>query len=267
MKHILGVLLLAMLLIAPGCKDDQTTSGNAAPIDSRLNLVVIEHLAATRSMLLRAATQRIYSCSNYSLATTSSTSGQTITISFDNVNEPSVCVASQSAARGEVDLGSLAAGSFKLALHVNDVVTNAQLVVTDTSYAVTNGDGQWTTFITTSVHKVPQDVIWGSVLYNNTGQLNTYMAFRDSLKRLGAQVHQYPVGDYGFFTVVDSTIAPPAGVSSIFVNTFLFQFSGDMQAVQNLLRNYGAAYHDQFIIFLYGSHGEAYQSNLLSQGS
>ena len=219
----LGILACAGL----GCKEDGTNTDNYQAIDSPLQLTVAEQLGTTHTLILHAATERLYGCANYVLVATPSTTDSTYTVSFDNVLEPSVCSPGNLPARVDVPLGALASGHYKLTLRVNGVSVNAPLLVTDTSMTVSGGEGRWTTFVKTYTHKVPSNFIWGNMQSNDPNASAVFRSFNDSLIALGAQIHVYPSTDYGYFQIdgTGNIVAPSS--SSIFVKTFVYQYSGD----------------------------------------
>ncbi len=263
MKQAFCALLVALICIGSGCKDSEAPAGGYVAIDAKLVISLQEALGLNlRPLTLVVTTQKLYDCSNFSIIAQPQVTGQTIVVNFSSIYEPPTCAAGRDSARGTVDLGMLASGTYQLLIVANTDTTHAQLTVTDSTYAVTGGEARWTTFRRTQLSKIPSDAIWGDAEYNATNSLSIYNSFLDSLTANGAVVKSYPPGDYGFF-VIDANgtvIPPPLPSHPFFANAFIRQYTGDMTRLQNVVRYFGQVYGDYITINLYGPHGEAYHS-------
>lgn len=260
-----GMVVTLLALLWAGCKDDETGDANFTPIDSRISLVMKEQLGTTGNLLaFHAATEKIYNCANYSLVVQPGVSGQAISVSFSNIAIPSVCLTALGPATADFNFVPLAAGTYTFSIQVNQHLTGAQLVVTDTSYEVINGEAQWTTFPKSYLHRIPSNVIWGYVSYNDPTATGLADEFTDSLVLLGAAIHHYPASDYGLFQVDSAgVVVSPSPPPRNFVKTFIYQYAGDPRILRGLVKRYGIRLHTQATFIVNGSRGEVYNSDVL----
>ena len=265
MKILACLISIALVVIIPACNGDGTDSGSSASIDSKITLTPSEVLnPAQRTLSLSAQTEHIYGCTNYSIANSLTIQGKVISLDFTAITEPTTCLTALGPARAVINLGSLATAVYSLTMTVNSVVTHATLVVTDTSYRISNGSGQWTDFSKTSFLKVPQGIIWGNVQYGDPSLLNDYQAFIDSLTSYGAQPHIYPAGDYNYFEIdAAGNVVTPTSATANFVKTFIFHYNLDMLRVRALVKSFAAVNSSTMQYNLYGSSGEVYIGSVL----
>jgi hypothetical protein len=265
-RNFVYIIIFLLSFTIPACNGNGTDSGSISSIDSKITLTPAETLSPTqRTLKITAQTERIYGCSNYSIVNDLSIQGNTISLNFTGIHEPSICLTALGPATASIDLGILSTAIYSLRLKVNGVTANVTLSATDTSCEISNGSGQWTDFSKTFFLKVPAGAIWGNVQYGDPNLTSTvYSRFVDSLKALGAQTHIYPEGDYNYFEI-DATgqVVPPAYPHPNFVPTFIFAYNLDMLKVRALVKSFAVAYKSSMVFNLYGSNGEAYLSSVL----
>jgi hypothetical protein len=266
MKRVFGALLIMLVCSLNACKDDPVTAGGNAAIDSKLAVQMQEQLGTVRTLVLHVTTERVYDCGNFTITGEPVIDGSRITIPFENIYEPNECSGSRAAARADVDLGTLPSAAYDLAIIVNQDTALAQLLVTDSSYVLANGEHRWTTFPRTVLLKVPVDAIWGDGEYNDPNSNSILGSFRDSLKAMGAEEFVFPAGDYGFFTVngAGEIDIPLAAGHPNYVRPFIYRYGGDLLVLRSLVKRFGKSFHDPLDISLYGPRGQVYQSGVLA---
>ena len=259
-----AAIALAVSLSIIGCSGNGTDSGSTSSIDSKIDLQISEKLdSIQRSLIIHAQTERIYGCSNYTLSGNAAKSGSTIALTFQNVVSPSQCSAANAPAAAQISLGLLAKGNYAFTITVNGVAAVSNLIVTDTSYSILNGAGEWISFTNTGFFKVPDGIVWGIAKYNATGAGGLYRAFSDSLAAWGAVNAVYPAGDYNYFQIDSSgAVVLPYGNNN-FHAAFMYHYAGDLLKIRSMLKSYGLLPGSPIVIDFYTSEGIVYESNLL----
>lgn len=236
-------ILFAALIISTfsfhiSCSDT-ITEVNYDRIDSRLELILNEELSAdSRSLDIDCLTERIYGCCNYGIDYWMTKMGNKISISFNQIVIPDICLTALGPARNKIKLGTLSAGQYVLNLMVNGKTQTVNLKVSDSSYKVEYEPGLDFIFKKTELKRIPHNVIWGSVGYINDTLTTSVNAFLDSLNIIGANEINLSPGDYGYFQI-DSfgKIVIPEHHGYPFIKIYLYEFNGNIETLKSLVRN------------------------------
>jgi hypothetical protein len=239
----LGVIP-ALAATLTGCfTSPKTFQGQDLPIDSKVLISMTEHLSpAGRTLELECKTERSYGCSNLVVLTSMEQRERAIQIQFRGIRQPEICLTSFGPATTRISLGSLAAGSYRLAAASQGQGFYATLSVSEQSYAVTNADAATVGFSSSQLNRVPDHTIWGLIGYIPLGAPSDSVAqsFLDSLRTLGAANSTWQPGDYGYFSIdASGDIETPQNHGYYFARPFIFDYSGSQDALRALVSSYG----------------------------
>jgi hypothetical protein len=134
------------------------------------------------------------------------------------------------------------------------------LIVTDTSYEISNGTGSWTYIASSLINRIPAYTIWGSFSSGNASANLIANSFVDSLDTIGATARTFSPGDYAYFTVGSNGQIVDQNVTSIFHSAFAFVYHGDLALVKNLVLEYGTEYGSNILITVFAYDGEEFIS-------
>jgi hypothetical protein len=250
------------ILVGLVCQSCTDFGSDIPPIDSTISLDLWEELSPNqRTLQLRAATERIYGCSNFSIMYRLSVSTQLIQVDFLGIDLPPICLTALGPATATMNLGSLSNGSYQLILTSNGSVTGSQLIVSDDFFKVINPDGIQTKFRRTELLRVPPRTIWGLIGYRNIAMHPLVQSFLDSVQNLGAQRQDFTHGYYGYFEIDQSgNITFPIMIGYPQERSFIYQYAGDPLALRDIVQSYATSARDSMQIRLYTAKGDAFYS-------
>lgn len=231
-------LSISILILEIGCSD-AVTEVNYDRIDTRLELTLKEELLAdSRSLSLDCATERIYPCINYGIDYSMTKSGNKITIRFNQIIMPDICLTALGPAYSNIKLGNLSNGQYILNLMVNGITQTTILKVNDSTFKIEYKPRFDFIFKKTELKRIPQNVIWGSVGYISDTLTTSVNSFLDSLTNIGANEIYLSPGDYGYFQI-DSfgEIVAPEYHGYPIIKMFLYEFNGNSESLKDLIRN------------------------------
>ncbi len=237
--------LLFLLLITSffSCRKTQSASPDRiVPIDGGVGIKVQELLSATytdRHLQFFCLTDKSYDCGNDSLVYTCSKANNIVNIKFLSVFEPGFCFdangnsTSQGIAGTVIDLGYFDAGIYSVNITNGDILYPCTLRVDSQKFSLTGLPNT----LDTLVWRVPKNVIWGYLGTDSSSKSALISDFIDSLLSYGAQpVPLIPDKDFAYsYYYYDSVYSASAYT---FNRTFVYKFSGDFSAVQNLAAHF-----------------------------
>ncbi len=240
MKRVSALLILCAALALPGCLQHDAVVRSPL-VGSRVRVDLREVLSPTgRSLEMRAATEQIYPCVNYTLNYQLVRVGDRLNVDFTGVTSPAICLTALGPARCLIPLGATREGTFPLTLTVDGVATPGQLVVTAGTLELRGIDGDAVVAERPLVRRVPPGTIWGLIGWGPADQSARVKAFRDSLVAAGAQRVDLLAGDYDYFQVgKDGAIVTPDPSGYTFAEAFLYHYAGDRGALPNLVAEVG----------------------------
>lgn len=246
---ILFTILSISILLSSGC--DSTSEVIIGPeidsIKTVINMELFENLDnGLRSVQLRCVTDSIFPCLNYQILFDLNITADRVALTFTKTEQPAICRRAIAPAAAIVSLGVLANISYDFPITVNSLTIPAQLIQTDSTIEILNGDSTWTKVVRPVLYRVPANTIWGEVGYNDPVLRDSALTFFDSLASLGATPATLSSGHYGYF-FIDSTntidsileLGPSIGTDSVF--SYIYNYTGDTTSLSNLV----AAYQNQ----------------------
>ncbi len=243
---ILFTILSISILLSSGC--DNTSEIIIGPeidsIKTVINMELFENLEnGLRSVQLRCVTDSIFPCPDFLIEYNLSTTSNTLALTFTKISKPTLCPDGFAPAAAIVSLGVLASISYDFPITVNSLTLPAQLILTDSTIEILNGDSTWTDVVRPVLYRVPANTIWGEVGYNDPVLRDSALTFFDSLTSLGATPATLSSGHYGYFFIdntntIDSILelGPSIGTDSLF--SYIYNYIGDTTALSNLVTAY-----------------------------
>lgn len=243
---IASIILLSAILLSLGC--DNTNEVIVGPgvdsINTVINISVFEKtVTGLRNVELRCQSDSIYECINYLIDFDLNITTK-VALTFTEIVKPNICLPATGPATAIVDLGTLPNMNFitlEFPITVNSITVPAQLILSDSTIEIINGESTWTHIVWTVLYRVPANIIWDEVGYNDPVLRDSALTFFDSLTSLGATPDTLSSGHYGYF-FIDSTYAidsilelgPSIDTDSVF--SYIYNYAGDTTALSNLVQ-------------------------------
>lgn len=247
-------------MIFSGCRDDHSYESQA--IDSDIIISAWENLGSTnRTFELKCATKESYPCSNYSIQNSSSVKNQLISISFNKILIPQICLTALGPAITNINLGTLSNRTYNIEIDLRNKTSKGRLIVNDNYYQFVMDSEENIKLAYYMLNRIPANTVWGTVGYHASSSENLAQSFIDSLQTIGATTGTFNRGEYGHFAINSSgSVEPPKQHGYYFIKTFIFTYPGNMDKLKTLVRSYGIRHGNSLSIRLSGSKGESFLS-------
>ncbi len=256
---LISLLLFLFVASLSSCLENDT---EYLPLGS-VELQMTEDLSVSpRRLHFNFFTEEDYECINYIIRHTSTSTAGNIDINLIDIEKTALCLTNHGPALVIIELDSYQPGNYQVLVKVGDVTNTGSLEVTEERYVITFDDPEMLTAQYDTLHRIPDDMIWGIVgYYSEEGEL-IVDSFLDSLENIGAQPRVLSTGDYGYFQA-DSIgqIIAPEGLEFNFTKTFVYDYSEPMGPVQEAINYFSNIYTNDLYIYLYNSEGEIFISD------
>jgi hypothetical protein len=262
MKNIVATLICILCIIA--CSKNKTTTipGRGLKIEDSLKIRMAEEVdSLKRTLKLTCFTKKQFECSNFYITNTIKITGNVISIHFNEIQSPDICLTAIGPASAVLNFENILNGKYVLEIYINNSKIESQLDVSAASYKITAPTQSSVEFINPVLNRVPTNTIWGKVHYhaNSTGIL--VQKFIDSLQILGATPTTYLPGNYLDFQIDSSgQIKQIQEAGYHFTRHYIFQYNNSSAALKKLVRNFGVTYPDSVSITLNTVKGETFYS-------
>lgn len=146
-------------------------------------------------------------------------------------------------------LNHLAPGNYQLNITLMDKEISGQLTVDSIRYRISLQDNTSIQVATPGLNQLPQYALYGTVHYNRTDSAPIVNDFLSKLRQLGATTRRYHPGNYGQFQIGDDgQIEQKQDSDYPFTRYFIYQYTGDIQAVKDLIEKYGFEHTTELLI-------------------
>lgn len=132
MKKIISILTLVLIICS--CKKDY----QLGDIDSNILVSVVNQ---DSEIVITGETERVYSCSNYSITKSINSRENEIYIHFKNVQIYDLCQTSLGPAKCKIEIGKLANGEYPITFELNNLKTKGILKVGLTTELILESGG------------------------------------------------------------------------------------------------------------------------------
>ena len=228
-------------------------------VDSMINIRVMATIeGASRNLQFYCSTAKIYPCCNYPILVEKTQSLNNIDIAFNGVLETEFCLTAIGPATAIVNLGELSNGTYNLNLFNGDRKCTGELIVTSDSYEVNFAEDGTFLFTNTPLNKTPEHTIWGMIGYHELGTLPLVQSFLAELMDLGAEKKSYNPGYYQEFRIdKNGDIITPDMHGYWFAQSFIFNYSGNIADVEQLVKQYARDHGAEMSIRVYSDTGDS----------
>lgn len=217
-----------------------------------------ERLDDGRNFVLKIESIKPVTCLNYRIDYFSNRNGNRLTVSLNDIIEPTDCKPGEAAVKADVPIGSLPSGNYALDIDFrNTVVNKGQLYVNSESYLLTMKTENGIVLLREELLRVPNDLIWGYVATQQGANEAAAQNFMTDLQGISNQAIGLRVGYYGHFTINESEkVFVPHQPTDGSAQTFLWQYRGSESVLKSLLADYRSSYGNDLEIKLFNSKGE-----------
>ncbi len=207
MRKILFITFLALnAVIFSSCNSDEE------PEDSfqYINLEFFEQFTLEGSeIIFNLQTIETFPCSNFSLKTTVTSSGNHTDINITNIDVPDICVTSLGPATQQLHLGDFNNVSSQFSVWVNEKRHDFAFETTEKTIKVKPGNRfEGNLFFTfDSLLRIPDNTVWGYVVSSSESSKNEiWNQILDAFYETGAEEMTLNDGNYYFFSVQNQEI-------------------------------------------------------------
>ena len=238
---------------------EKEKSGHDVSIDSKINIRMTETIdTSPRTFQLNCSTTKIYPHTGYPLIVAHQLSTNNIDLSFKGVVEGSPGFAVLSPANATINLGAINSGTYNLNLYNGNVKRKAKLIISADSYEISLDNNSHFQFTNTTLNKIPEHTIWGTIGYNEQQTSSIAQSFLDELMALGAEKKSYNPGHYQEFEIgKNGKIVPPTESGYYYAQSFIFNYSGDIANIEQLFKRNANEYKTAHLsVSVYTDKGE-----------
>ncbi|NLJ81547.1 MAG: hypothetical protein GX330_00270 [Bacteroidales bacterium] len=252
-----SVTVLFVLLIITSCNK---TTKTISKIDSEIIITMKE--SSSKRLQLRFSTAKIYPCCNYPIDLSYKKRSNTIDIALKNVIETEFCLTALGPATADIELKALSIGTYILNLNIGNSKYAGELIVSSGNYRINFADNPNYRFTNTPLNKLPKNTIWGYVGYHVQESSLLVEAFLDDLMGLGAEKKKYNPGYYTYFEIDENgeITYGDALLGYWFAQPFIFCYSGKIDNIEELIKQYARNYNDKLSITLNTDDGKEFFS-------
>jgi len=236
--------------------------GVGVSVDSDINIRMVEVFdVSPRTLQLHCSTTKIYSSGSNPIYVVCQQSSNNIDISFKGV-APIGITADIGPARATIDLGALSNGTYRLNLYNGDLKHTGELIVSSDNYKVNFVDQPEFRFTNSPLNKIPEQTIWGLIGYHKSETSSLVQSFFAALMDLGAEKKAYTPGYYNGFEIdKDGDITYPGALWGYwFDQPFIFHYSGNIENVEGLVKQYARDHREHMQIRINTDKGERFLS-------
>jgi len=248
---------LTFLFLNWSCKDDPTEDNVNISVMDEFNISMWENLNNnSRSFQLNIETIGAEFCENTLIETTNSTENGFIGLVINDIPKDS-CDSPIFPATSKFEIGLLSNGTYPLYISLKEVIYNyGNLRVEEDYFELNMNNLDGISVPEKKLFKVPENMIWGFVAFENASASTVYDEFLNELTNVAISKN-FQSGYYGYFSIEDNELTIlNQNISHDNHQSFGLDFSGNNAEIIDLLDTYRNNYPDlEFKIFT--SKGEA----------
>lgn len=236
MKVSLSLSCALLMLLSVACKR------KAPEFNEQLTVSVHESIEydGARNAMLTFETEKSFTCGASSIVGEVSQSGSDINVKIEGILTPVNCQYDPGHIKRMFNLGALADGSYNVKVSSGKNQSSGTLVITSGEISLSFSSLSNLRLQEANIRRVPQQIIWGNVLYMDGSMDTVVSGFIDSLGILGAIPTTLPDGNYHFFNVTDGKPFTIYNNLRYFTHRrdFLFRFTGATDSLYSLVLNH-----------------------------
>ncbi|NDV80398.1 hypothetical protein [Bacteroides sp. 51] len=255
---ILHLFAVSFLFTNVACSNDD----DSASIDSDIQILVKEIMGTeTNTFSLFCRTENIYPCVNYPILTTLDFKSNSLNINFTGVPEEiGICFTATGPATTEINLSALENGSYEIMLNNGSLNNSGTLTITDTKVELNVKTPKGIRITNPTLQRVPANTYWGLIGYSSKDKISKVNEFLSKLEQAGALFNKQTPGDYNHYEIDQNGEIKNDYGSNLsgyhFHNWFIFQYSGDEEALKETIKTLFSSNKDDLHIRLNTYKGE-----------
>jgi hypothetical protein len=254
MKVKLLLLCLMAISFLAGCKLSKDDKETIVKVTPEFTIDLFEQLGDQRVFQFKVATIEKQECTNYTISTYSALTFKKVSLNVNDLVPPVDCISGEAPATTISSVGTLPLGFFNLNINLKNTVKNDGLLkVYQDSIVVDLNSSDGLEMRHKVLCRIPETAIWGYTGFSNkdTGA-GVAASFLSDLTEMTERV-DFPQGYYGYYKLDENgnLILSPSPDFTYF-HTFLFDYQGDISALEDLLDSYrtGSGGADvEFVLF------------------
>lgn len=228
-------------------------------LDENIKIYMTEKVDSVKRVLsLNCYTEKMFTCSNYRIATTYALTSDKITINFIKVDTFAICATSIGPASAVIDLSGLSNKTYALELNFGATTITGQLVVTANNFIATLPAQTKAQFLRPELKRIQDNTIYGTVGYHTASSISLAQTFIDTLQLYGATPVIYPPGDYWVFQIDANGQIIPIQDGYHFRLNYIFNYSNSSGKLKDLVKRFGSKYPNSLSVTLNTAKGETF---------
>ncbi len=240
------------------------TKNDPLPLGA-VNMGFIETLSPeVRYLNLYVFTEDEFPCLNYFINYDFSSDMGNMTLHLKNIQTTDFCITGVGPATAQLNLGVYQNGTYQMNIKIGNAENAGTLQVTPSQFIVTMNNPQMLTMITDTLHRIPENLFWGYVAYNDTLHQSLANSVLDSLAQIGATNVELISGDYGYFALDENgnitLIDQPESKYNI---RFIYGYEGEEEDLEDIIRDFYISHSSKLFILIRTSKGSLYTSNYI----
>lgn len=251
------ILLIAILFVACGQSEADLLKNNI--IDSKIRIDIREYLD-TRKIILNCATEKVYPCINYGIASKQHLDrNNLLSVTFTDIIDPGICLTAIGPAKGEVDLSNLSNQQYELELNNGNLKNWGVIKISDSEIVLDFKNQKGIEIVTPVLKRVPDKTYWGTIGYARQSSENAVNQFINKLSTIGVEFNKQSPGYYFYYEIdgKGKIIYESEGSGYYHGKGLIFQYKGDESTLKNLIHVDGKEYlADDIYISIWTYKGE-----------
>lgn len=252
---------LISLLCMFSCESEDAVPSNT--LGSEIEMSMAEYIDTDqRTLTLKFLTLKDFPCINYQIRHEVLVDHQAVRIVLEKVEAADVCLDAIGPAAAFVELGQLSEKEYDLQIQLGEsIINHGTLSVSKEAYQISLNESQGIQLLKPELNRIPSQAVWGMIKYQDDEKHKKLMEFfNEAMDVAGATDKKFAEGDYGYFQVSsEGKVVQPLEMSDMNEKSFLFDFSGEKEDIQQVLQQVNSHFDDVQLRF-YNARGEEFRN-------
>ncbi len=233
--------LLLIFILCTSCELAEIGDPVIDPnVDDEFLINLKETLSPDRKQLtLDISTIKKESCLNSSISYSVAPSNGGFEVLLNDIMIPEDCVPGESPAQADIVLDPLLNGTYSFEINLRDRVANMGVLRIDSDrYRLDMNSTNGFSVVNTTLNKIPFNLIWGYIAYQDTSAESTATNFITELADISEEADLL-TGSYGYFRVLsENNIVINEQPENKSVRAFAYLFTGTEDALQAIVDDF-----------------------------
>jgi hypothetical protein len=238
--QLLWLIGFVAMYVFGGCKLADEDKETIITVDPEFTIDLFEKLGTTPEFQFKLKTIESTECQNDTINYTSQRLATKLTLSVNRIQEAPDCIPGNQPAEASAGFGNLGNGSYFVEIGLkNTIINKGKMIVSDQAYLLDMESNDGFEIVRSELNRVPRRMIWGYLAYqdkNAVGDLPSQ--FLADLTAI-SQSLILSKGYFAHFEIDENNLLKlPVPPPFPYFKTFYFRFDGNLQDIEQLLRNY-----------------------------